>query len=266
LLHTYPVPRGRASRRLDDRYDSREVDSFWDRYITKDAAITLLDQPPLTFERWLQQGVLPIADGGGVGHEPFLFDREALVQWRQERLTSAEAMRLLGFNHGTMRHWVGTGKLRPIPGMGERRQWFWRAEVEEWAGDRITAAQAGELIGIPAITVNRWSRIGKLPMAEHAGQDHRLWFSRRAILEWRNERLTIEEAATLCRVHPASVLHWEERGHITRITPPTHRPVWFARADIERWMAERVELARNNGRYRSRGTGSVSETISQASP
>lgn len=57
----------------------------------------------------------------------YRFDREALVQWRYERLSVGEAAILLGVNVSTIDRWTREGKLEPLRDMEGKQRWFaWR--------------------------------------------------------------------------------------------------------------------------------------------
>ena len=60
------------------------------------------------------------------GSHTYRFEREALVQWRYERLTVGEAAALLGVSRSTIDRWAREGKLEPLRDMGGKQRWFSR--------------------------------------------------------------------------------------------------------------------------------------------
>ena len=47
-----------------------------------------------------------------------------LMQWRQERLTFGEAVKLLGVSKTTLHRWIEEKRVEPLADMGGKQRWF----------------------------------------------------------------------------------------------------------------------------------------------
>src|SRR5712692_7784741 len=86
--------------------------------------------------QWIHRGWL---DGTFFGnqftqhhHSYYLFNRERLLQWRNERVVSSEAALLLGIDRAALLSLVRKGKLTPLLGTGTKPYWFLRQDILEW--------------------------------------------------------------------------------------------------------------------------------------
>jgi excisionase family DNA binding protein len=108
-------------------YAIQDVVTFRERYITTDRAAELLSCTDLTVQRWAKAGRITAVTGPDIdGSHTYRFDREALVQWRYERLTVGEATALLGVSASTIDRWARDGKLEPLQDMAGKQRWFSR--------------------------------------------------------------------------------------------------------------------------------------------
>jgi excisionase family DNA binding protein len=108
-------------------YAIQDVVTFRERYITTDGAAELLSCTDLTVQRWAKAGRIAAVTGPDIdGSHTYRFDREALVQWRYERLNVGEATALLGVSASTIDKWAREGKLEPLQDMGGKQRWFSR--------------------------------------------------------------------------------------------------------------------------------------------
>jgi len=96
-------------------YDGADIDLFKERYVGTEEAADVLGCHPTTLHAWVHAGKLDAAlvRGGGKG-DVFLFDRERLIALAAERVTGAEAARLLGVDVKTIGNWVARGFIVPI--------------------------------------------------------------------------------------------------------------------------------------------------------
>ncbi len=109
------------------RYAIQDVVTFRERYITTDRAAELLGCAELTVQRWAKAGRIAAVSGPDIdGGHTYRFDREALAQWRHERLTVGEAAALLGVSVSTIDRWARESKLEPLQDMGGKQRWFSR--------------------------------------------------------------------------------------------------------------------------------------------
>ncbi len=108
-------------------YAIQDVVTFRERYIMTDKAAELLGCTDLTVQRWAKAGRITAVTGPDIDDShTYRFDREALVQWRYERLTVGEATALLGVSASTIDRWARDGKLEPLQDMGGKQRWFSR--------------------------------------------------------------------------------------------------------------------------------------------
>jgi excisionase family DNA binding protein len=125
LLIPCKVENGPAGTRM--WYAIQDVVVFRERYITTDRAAELLCCTPLTTQHWAKAGRIAAVTGPDIdGSHAYRFDREALVQWRYERLTVGEAATLLGVSVSTIDRWAREGSIEPLPDMGGKQRWFAR--------------------------------------------------------------------------------------------------------------------------------------------
>lgn len=117
-------------------FDSRVIEQFRVRYVRSDEAANILGIKVSCLLQWIKRGWLKetfIGDAFTKAHHSYyLFDREALVRWRNERLPSADAAQLMGINQEALRYLVRRGKLNPLPGMGTCPYWFKREDLLKW--------------------------------------------------------------------------------------------------------------------------------------
>ena len=108
-------------------YAIQDVITFRERYITTDSAAELLSCTDLTVQRWAKAGRITAVTGPDIdGSHTYRFDREALVQWRYERLTVGEAATLLGVSVSTIDRWAREGNIEQLSDMGGKQRWFAR--------------------------------------------------------------------------------------------------------------------------------------------
>ena len=96
-------------------YDGADIDLFKDLYVGAEEGATILGCHPTTLHAWVHAGKLDeaLVRGGGKG-DVFLFDRARLRDLAAERVTGAEAARLLGVDVKTINNWVARGIIAPI--------------------------------------------------------------------------------------------------------------------------------------------------------
>ncbi len=106
------------------------VDKFIANHITSEEAAKLLGIGTLAVQRWVRQGRLEAVSGPRIDerHE-YLFNKESLLQWRNGRLSSGEAVDILGVSAATLHRWIGEGKIGPLHDMGGKQRWFSREAV-----------------------------------------------------------------------------------------------------------------------------------------
>ncbi len=114
-------------------FDRLSIEQFRHDYVPSEEAAHILGIRLSCLYQWMKRGWL---DGIFIGekftkehHSYYLFNREHLVKWRNERVNADEAARLLGINREALRYLVRKGKLNPLPKMGTHPYWFSRKDV-----------------------------------------------------------------------------------------------------------------------------------------
>ncbi len=120
-------------------FDRRSIEQFRSRYVLSEEAANLLGIKVSCLYQWISYGWL---DGTFFGsrftqdhHSYYLFDRDCLLQWRNERVASSEAAELLGIKREALLYLVRKGKLTPLSGASTRPYWFLRQDILEWRRD-----------------------------------------------------------------------------------------------------------------------------------
>jgi excisionase family DNA binding protein len=128
LLVPYKVETGPSRTRK--WYAIQDVSAFSERYVTTEVAAELLGYTELTVQRWAKAGRLLAVTGPGIdGSHEYRFDKEKLLQWRNEHLTVGETAHLLGVSVATIDRWAKEGKIEPMQDMGGKQRWFSRQGV-----------------------------------------------------------------------------------------------------------------------------------------
>jgi len=111
-------------------YDGTDIDLFKERFVGAEEAAEVLGCHPTTLHAWVHAGKLDAAlvRGGGKG-DVFLFNRERLAALAAERVTGAEAARLLGVDVKTISNWVAQGFIAPIGDLTAKGRRYLRDDV-----------------------------------------------------------------------------------------------------------------------------------------
>jgi hypothetical protein len=117
-------------------FDCRSIEQFRYDYVLSEEAAALLGIKLSCLYQWISRGWL---DGTFFGnqftqhhHSYYLFNRERLLQWRNERVVSSEAAQLLRIDRAALLYLVRKGKLTPLLGTGTKPYWFLRQDI--WNG------------------------------------------------------------------------------------------------------------------------------------
>jgi len=94
-----------------------------------------------------------------------------------EYLTVAKAASLLGVSKSTLRNWDRTGKLRTARHPVNKHRLYCREELERLPkfSEYLTVGKAAALLGISKSTLRNWDLTGKLRIARHPVNKHRLY-------------------------------------------------------------------------------------------
>lgn len=125
-----PYQEGMQGKKRSWWYRQQDIEAFAERYITAEEAAEILDCTPPTIQRWTRAGQLAAITGPDIdGGHAYRFEKQAIITWRQERLTSSEACAVLGISSPTLHRWVQQGKLKPLIEEKGRHRWFARSEI-----------------------------------------------------------------------------------------------------------------------------------------
>ncbi len=124
-------------------YDRRSIEQFRSAYILSEEAADLLGIQPSFLYQWIRRGWLDKTFPAGQRTRYHLFNRQHLLQWRNEQVVSSEeAAQLLGREKDALLSLVRTGKLTPLLGTRKMPYWFWRQDILAWQSITEYEAQA----------------------------------------------------------------------------------------------------------------------------
>ncbi|MBF6611712.1 MAG: TniQ family protein [Chloroflexi bacterium] len=113
------------------RYSRQDVETFVERYIDSGQAAEILGCTDQAVLQWAKRGWLPVVAGPLVdGSREYRFDRQAIIEWRRERVTFAEAWHMLGISRSGVNYWIRAGKIRPVDTGDKKHRWYSRVDVE----------------------------------------------------------------------------------------------------------------------------------------
>ncbi len=115
-------------------FNQTTIDRFRDDHITSEEAAQILKMGKLAVQKWARTGRLfeTCVSGPNIdGYHAYLFNKEKLLRWRNNRLTFGEASHLLGVSRATLHRWVAEGKIQPLDDMGGKQRWFSRQATEK---------------------------------------------------------------------------------------------------------------------------------------
>lgn len=145
---------------------------------------------------------------------------EEIRRYQESEMTTRDVAQKLGVRQATVRRWVARGYLKPIRRHGPSHV-FRTGDVLE-ANRQIDSRRkgTGKAAGGSRYRVDR--RPIDLVPAKH----------------W-EARITIDEAAKLIRVSPATIRSWIHRGHLATLPSSTRRAVWLRVGDVIRTAHDR---------------------------
>ena len=136
-------------------YSAADIQRYLDQYMWPEQVAEMLRLSRLTVVRWAARGRIPAAtvpalDGGRV----YRFDREEITRWRHERLTTREALEVLGVSRMVLDGRVAKGQISPLQDMGSPQgaRWWGRTDIErlrdELQPPNAGAAQNGHVVRV----------------------------------------------------------------------------------------------------------------------
>lgn len=114
-------------------FNQATIDRFVLDYIRLQEAAIIAGEDTLTVQRWVRTNVLSgicISGPGIDGNHTYIFDKERLVSWRNERVTTTEVTQLFGVSKAVIDRWCREGKLVPLKNMSTKKQsWFLKQQL-----------------------------------------------------------------------------------------------------------------------------------------
>jgi len=110
------------------------INQFIADHITSEEVAQMLSIGKLAVQKWARIGRLSEACVSGPhidAHHAYLFNKERLIQWRNERLTFGEAVQLLEVSKATLHRWIQEGKVQALDDMRGKQRWFSKQAILE---------------------------------------------------------------------------------------------------------------------------------------
>lgn len=196
----------------------------------------------------VQSGTLPAyRDIESAGLRQLLFERGTVLSWLSHRkqpegremLTAEQVRELLSCKPETLRRLSAAGLLVPVEEKQVGNQTHTRydvADVKAFRARYVTTEVAAEILGVTQLTVQRWTRDGRVPAvsgpAIDGAQAYR--YDRSVLDTWRRERLTVGEAMSLLGISKATISRWTLEGKLQSLDDMGGKQRWYSRADVER--------------------------------
>ena len=120
-------------------FDQSTINRFIMNYISLEEVAKMIGEEKLTLQRWARANLFSdiCVSGPSIdGNHTYLFNKERLISWRNERVTFAEAVQLLGGNEAAIHRWYGEGKITPLKNMSNNKQsWFLKQQLLDLKGE-----------------------------------------------------------------------------------------------------------------------------------
>jgi excisionase family DNA binding protein len=148
----------------------------------------------------------------------------------------------------TLRRLCASKLLVPCQGYGDNEEGRWQydqADVEAFLDHYINSDGVAEILGVTRITVQQWVRAGRLTAVTGPDIDgsHVYRFEKAAVIAWWQDRLTPGEAMEMLGISKSSLNRWATIGKLQPLDDMGGQHRWFSRADVERLVDEREQVA-----------------------
>lgn len=196
----------------------------------------------------IQHGALPmyrVADD--LALTALWCEEVSLRQYQKEiqrtvfELLSVDAVcKRLGCKPLTLRHLYGAGLLVPInddTNLQGVRHHYAEEDVATFMERYITSDQAAALLGVTQVTIQSWTRTGRLIALTGPELDgsKAYRFDKAALIRWRHERLTVGETMKMLGVSKATLHRWAKQGKLRPLEDMGGKQRWFLRKDVEQF-------------------------------
>jgi excisionase family DNA binding protein len=170
-----------------------------------------------------------------------LFDRsdiqQCILSMKMENgwVSREDVTKLLKVKDITLARWVKFGLISPAAVYGSAQYFDWET-IEAFIADHITTEEAANLLGVGKLTVQKWTREGRLARTCVGGPTvdggHTYLFEKKKLVQWRKERLSFGEAVQLLEVSKATLHCWVDEGKIKPLDDMNGKQRWFSKQSI----------------------------------
>ncbi len=170
-----------------------------------------------------------------------LFDRSDIQYCIQSMklengwVSREDVTKLLKIKDITLARWVKFGLISPAAVYGSA-QYFDRETIEAFIADHITTEEAANLLGVGKLTVQKWTREGRLARACVGGPTvdggHTYLFEKKKLVQWRKERLSFGEAVQLLEISKATLYRWVDEGKVKPLDDMGGKQRWFSKQSV----------------------------------
>ncbi len=132
----------------------------------------------------------------------------------------------------TLQRWQPAPLLSPCweSMVGSKERWWHRRKnVEAFADHYISAKEAAILLECSELTVQSWTRVRIIPAASGPGIDgcHSYRFEKARLGQWREERMSYQEASQWLGRNKATLHRWIQQGQLTPLPDSRGKSRWF---------------------------------------
>lgn len=151
--------------------------------------------------------------------------------------TVEEVCTLLRCKTAVLQRWQQTELLVPCKRetrATKTRVWYAIQDVVMFRERYITSEQAAKIVGCTILTIQHWSKVGRLVTVSGPNIDgcHVYRFEKESLVQWRYERVTVGEAAKLLGVSVSTIDRWTREYKIVPLTN-MGKQRWFSRQNIQ---------------------------------
>jgi len=112
-------------------FDTVKIYELYSKYITREEASRILAISVPTLQNWIRANRMSetlIGDPDVEEEDAHIFDKEQLIQWRNDRFTSNEAVQALGVTKATLYRW-SKKEAKTFRHYSRQSYWFLKQDV-----------------------------------------------------------------------------------------------------------------------------------------
>lgn len=150
-------------------------------------------------------------------------------------LSREEVIALLRVKNVTFARWMTAGRITPVTNRGQS-QFFDPSSVEKFNADYISIEEASRIVGVESHWVKRWARanwFSDICVSGPGIDGHDVYlFEKERLVQWRNERLTCEEAEKVLGVSSTLFQRWFDEKRVRHLEKMSNTHYWFSKQEI----------------------------------